>query len=160
MEIRRLEDGTVVLARLDSFCCDLLHQIVSSAQIDDPAVHDRLFSSPTAGKEPQFDDEWVRYVEPELRDLFRSAADVVTADLGELSRKGVRGSRTVRIPGAHLEPWIHVLNQARLALAARHGFDEDDMQRLVPSGEDARGLALLQVHFYGLLIECFLGELE
>lgn len=160
MKIQRLDDGTVVLSRLDSFCCEMLQQVGRTARIDDAAVHERLFSSPTAGREPRFEEDWRRYVEPELRELFQSAAEIVEGDVKGLAAAGGSGSRRIRIPAEHLEAWIHVLNQARLALAAYHQFGDREMQQVLPAGEGARGLALLQVHVYGLLIECFLGEIE
>jgi hypothetical protein len=60
----------------------------------------------------------------------------------------------------HLEAWIHALNQARLALSARFGFTERDMEDAIPIEGDQRALALFQVHFYGFLQECFLRQLE
>jgi hypothetical protein len=60
----------------------------------------------------------------------------------------------------HLEAWIHALNQARLALAARHEFAERELEREVPTEGGERALALFQIHFYGLLQEFFLRQLD
>ncbi len=160
MQIQRHEDGTVDLSRLDPFSCELLEQVVGSAQIDSASVQKRLFSSPSAGKEPRFDEEWREYVEPDLREWFQSAAEIVAGDLKRLAPSGSSGSRSIRICPEHLDAWIHVLNQARLALAAHHQFGDREMQQITAAGDDARGLALLQVHVYGLLLECLLGEFE
>ena len=70
------------------------------------------------------------------------------------------GVSALAIPIKHLESWIHGLNQARLALAARHSFTEEDMDRILPLAGDPHSLALLQVRFYGILQELFLQELE
>ena len=160
MNIQRNDDGAVVLSRLDAFSCELLEQVLRSAQLDSSEVHERLFSSPTAGKEPRFDLEWRQYVEPGLREWFQSAAEIVAGDLKRLAPTAPAGSRLLRIPSEHLDAWVHVLNQARLALAAHHRFGDREMQQIAVDGDDERGLALLQVHVYGLLIECFLGETE
>ena len=60
----------------------------------------------------------------------------------------------------HLEAWIHALNQARLALAARHDFSERELEREIPAEGDDRAFALFQIHFYGLLQEFFLRQLD
>ena len=60
----------------------------------------------------------------------------------------------------NLDAWIHTLNQARLAISTRYDFTEEDMEKRVSLGGDARGLALFQVHFYGFVQECFLQQIE
>jgi hypothetical protein len=61
----------------------------------------------------------------------------------------------------HAEAWLNALNQVRLALAAVHGFKEKDMDR---HGEgdslDERDVALVQIHFYGLIQSWLLEILE
>ena len=161
MHIRRTDADTIEIAALDSLCSDFLRQIVPCAQCDDhPAVQARLYSSPSEGREPDFDQDWKSYVEPDLRDLFRSAREIVEADLQNLTPVASPDDATLRIPFKHLEAWIHVLNQARLALSALHDFTERDMESALGMSDDRRSIALFQVHLYGFLQECFLRILD
>lgn len=160
MQISRLDSRTMALTQLNEVCCELLRQIVASA---DPGEHGparaRLFPKPTGGREPGSDRDWREYVEPDLQRLFQDALDIVGEDVKGLAQEGRKRGYTLRIPVKHLEAWIHALNQARLVLAARHDFSEKDMSGSIPVEGDARALALFQVHFYGFLQECFLREL-
>ncbi len=161
MRIRRCDVQTMELAELDLLSCELLHQIVVSARSDDhPAARERLYSSPTEGREPAFEQDWKNYVEPDLRDLFRTAQEVVLADLKDFPPNDPEEANTLHIPMKNLDAWIHALNQARLALSARYDFTERDMEVAMPLEGDERALALFQVHFYGFLQECFLRQLE
>jgi Domain of unknown function (DUF2017) len=138
----------------------MLRQIVSSADPGEGgAAHARIFPAPTAGREPDADRDWREYVEPDLRRLFQDALDVVAEDVQRLKPEGRKRGESLRIPVKNLEAWIHALNQARLAIAARNDFSEKDMDGRVPIEGDARALSLFQVHFYGFLQECFLREL-
>jgi hypothetical protein len=160
VEIYRSDEQTVVIEDLDLFLCELLRKILESA---DPSGSEnarrRLYSSPTQGTEPDFDEEWKEYVEPELREGFQSALDVVQGDLADLPEGDPDTYCTLHIPVEHLDGWIHALNQARLALGARHDVTDEDMEN-IPTGGDARALAIFQIHFYGYLQERFLHELE
>jgi hypothetical protein len=160
VDIRRIDEQTVGIEDLDPFLCELLQQIPSKADPSgDESAEARLYSSPTAGTEPNFDLEWREYVEPELRQSFESARDVVRDDVAALPLQEARLPNTLLIPVSHLDSWIHALNQARLALGARYEITEEDMDE-IPSGGDERALAIFQVHFYGYLQERFLHELE
>lgn len=160
MQISREDEQSVALSQLDLLCCELLHQVPLSAETDDPSARRRLFSSPTAGAEPAFDQDWTAYVEPELRQIFQTALETVRDDLKDFPPADPTDDITLHIPVSHLEAWIHSLNQARLALAASNEFTDAEMERPIPVEGDTRALALFQVHFYGFLIECFLRELE
>ena len=161
MLIERPDEQTVALRDLDLLCCELLHQIGIAADPGDSiAARDRLFSSPTGGREPELDADWKEYVEPGLAHLFRSALDVVKQDLRDFPPATPADDYTLHIPVKHLESWIHALNQARLAIAARHDFTQREMDDKVPLSGDTRAFALFQVYFYGILQEWFLAELE
>ena len=160
MEIQRIDPQTVGLTGLDPFACALLRQIVpSAAPGEDPAARARLYSSPTGGAEPEFDEEWQEYIEPGLREQFQTNLSLVETDLAALPAQGSEDAAVLRIPVDHLDSWINALNQARLALAARHSITEEDMESELLLG-DARGFALFQVEFYGSLQFCFIRELE
>ena len=160
MHIRRIDAATIALEEIDAFCLALLRSIPERTQSgDDPAVEARLFTSPTHGVDLEADSDWREYVEPELRQLFQGAVDVVKRDL-EATESEEEDSSILQLPIAHLEAWIHALNQARLALAARFGFTEADMEGRFVLDADPRSRALFEVRFYGLLQEFFLGQLE
>lgn len=161
MLISRLDKNTVAVSKLDRTCCELLTRIASSADPgDSEAARARIFSTPTHGKEPEADRDWHEYVEPDLARLFQSALEIVEEDLAEFPPDNRRREHTLHIPVKNLEAWVHTLNQARLAIAARYDFTEKDMDSRLPVIDDARTLALFQMHFYGFLQERFLRELE
>lgn len=161
MLIRRLNHHTVEISGIDLLCCELFQQIVVSAQVDDhPAARERLYSSPTGGREPSFDEDWKNYVEPDLRDLFHTAQEVVAGDLEKFPPDRPADTYTLHLPVKNLEAWIHALNQARIALSARYEFTERDMETPLPLDGDHRALALFQVHLYGFMQECFLRQIE
>ena len=161
MHIQRADRNHMELGEMDFLCSQFILQIVPSASAtDDPAVQHRLYSSPSGGREAEFDEDWKNYVKPDLQNIFRSAQEIVEGDLKRFDPDESDESSTVRIPVKNLEAWIHTLNQARLAISARYDFSEEEMEKRVSVGGDARGLALFQVHFYGFLQECFLQQLD
>ena len=161
MLISRLDQDTVAITKLDRTCCELLTQIVSSADPgDSDAARARIFSTPTHGREPGADRDWHEYVEPDLARLFQGALEIVQADLAEFPPDNRRREHTLHLPVKNLEAWIHALNQARLAIAARYDFTEEDMDAPLSLISDARTMALFQMHFYGFLQECFLRQLD
>ena len=161
MKIQRLNANTIALEEIDGLIGELLRQIPESADPSgNAAATERLFPSLTEGREPDADADWREYVEPGLRELFLDAVSVVREDLKDFPAKTTAVHRALQLPVKHLEAWIHALNQARLALAARHGFTERELEREIPTEGGARAFALFQVHFYGLLQEFFLRQLE
>jgi hypothetical protein len=161
MKIQRLDAKTIALEEIDGLIGQMLRQIPESA---DPsgseAATGRLFPSPTEGREPEADADWREYVEPGLRELFLDAVSVVREDLKNFSPAPGAGDHALKLPVKHLEAWIHALNQARLALAARHDFTERELEHEIPTEGGARAFALFQIHFYGLLQEFFLRQIE
>ncbi len=161
MKIHRLDAKTLALEEIDSVIGELLRQIPASADPDgSEAATARLFPTPTGGRDPREDADWRELVEPGLRELFLDAVGVVQDDLKKFPASPDAEVHTLRLPVKHLDAWIHALNQARLALAARHGFTDRELEREVPMESDKRAFVLFQVHFYGLLEEFFLRQLE
>ena len=125
------------------------------------------------GDGDEFNEDWEQYVEPEIRDLFRTARETVEVDLASLAdgidEPPVKSldpeafeptSLTLEIPFKHAEAWLSVLNQARLVIAARRGFGERDMDEdlaFPPISE--REMDLFRVHFYDFIQQVLLGEL-
>lgn len=161
MKIHRLDAATIVLEEIDSLLADLLQKIPPSTDPNgSEAALARLFPAPTEGREPSADEDWQEYVEPELRELFRDAVGVVRADLKSLVPRPKGHLVLLQLPVAHLEAWIHALNQARLALTARYDFSAQELEQEIPMEGGERALVLFQIHFYGLLQEFFLRQLE
>ncbi len=162
MEIRR-QGLFLELAELDPFLAELLRQIPESTSTEDSeAAHDRLFSSPAAPPDTQLCDEWKLYVEPELRCLFRSATETVSVDLKMLNG-GAKpfANCTLRIPLKNADAWLNALNQARLAIAAKYNFTDNELcdHYRSPIGS-RRDLSLFQVNFYGFLQEFILQHMQ
>ena len=161
MKIQRLDAKTIALEEIDAMIGELLRQIPASADpTGSDAATERLFPSPTEGREPEADADWREYVEPGLRELFLDAVSVVRDDLKDFPVKPAAGTRALKLPVKHLDAWIHALNQARLALAARHGFSDRELEHEIPAEGGERAFALFQIHFYGLLQEFFLRQLD
>ena len=162
MEICRRNDY-IEISELDPFLAELLRQIPASANPEGlEAAEQRLFSSPTNGKEPEICAEWKLYVEPELRRLFQTATETVAADLGQLNGNEKNlGNRTLCIPSKHADAWLNALNQARLVIAAKYNFTDGELGEHFRSPiESRRDLSLFQVNFYGFLQEFILRELD
>ena len=162
MEICRRK-GVIEISELDPFLAELLRQIPASANPDGaPAAEQRLFSTPATGKESELCAEWKTYVEPELRRLFQTATQTVAADLEQLNcNEKSLGNRTLRIPSKHADAWLSALNQARLVIAAKNNFTENELNDHFRSPIGSRrDLSLFQVNFYGFLQEFILRELE
>jgi len=161
MEIRWRNDK-IELSELDPFLTELLRQIPASADTSGaPAAEQRLFSSPTNGKETEFCSEWKMYVEPELRRLFQTATQTVAADLEQLNgNEKSLANRILRIPAKHADAWLSTLNQARLVIAAKNNFTENELNDHFRSPIGSRrDLSLFQVNFYGFLQEFILREM-
>jgi Domain of unknown function (DUF2017) len=162
MEICRRKSA-IEISELDPFLAELLRQIPASANPDGvPAAEQRLFSPPTTGKDAEICAEWKTYVEPELRCLFQTATETVAADLEQLNgNEKSLTNRTLRIPAKHADAWLSALNQARLAIAAKNNFTENELNDHFRSPIGSRrDLSLFQVNFYGFLQEFILRELD
>jgi hypothetical protein len=162
VEVTRSGDG-LRLARLDMFFVELLRQIpVSADPGDSDAARERIY--PAATNDPratQAIEDWRAYVHPALKELFTTASQTVREDLEVFEQLDDSNDNwAFEIPAAHFDQWLNVLNQARLALAARFEFQEKEMNQNGPRTiETARDLSLFQVHFYGFLQECLLQDL-
>jgi hypothetical protein len=157
--VRITEEGGVLFEGVDPLFLRLLGEIRDAAELDDPRVEARFFQNPT--EDPEADDlreDWKAYVEPELHSGFAASRDVVEADLRRAAMSLTTPS--LLIPRQHIDHWLSALNQARLALAEFHNFDENDMDRPQADPETPRGHALLQMHIYGLLQEWLVSVLD
>lgn len=170
------ENKPVVFEEIEPFFLDLLCRLPAFADPgEDPAAKARLYSAPMArGMDgDEFNEDWERYVEPEIRSLFRTAQQTVELDLSslpdvsgeDLVESGdpaafVPTSHRLEIPFKHAEAWLSVLNQARLVIASRRGFGERDLDEdmsFPPLTE--RDTDLFRIHFYDFVQQVILREL-
>jgi hypothetical protein len=157
MQIRWDEEGWY-FEEMDPFAAELLRELPACAVPDDDAARERIFTSPTGGADATADQEWRENVVPDLAALFQSHVDVVVGDLAAMKTEGEEAS--VHVPVAHARAWIHTLNQARLALGARHGVTDDDTAGRRKTRSRAKAYGLMQIDFYGMLLGLILGHTE
>lgn len=152
----------LIFKDLDVIFIELLRQIPATADPGESATaRARLYSQPAEDAATQ--EEWREYVEPELRHLFETANETVRSDLTQLDKKNENGllEDNLPVPKRHFENWLSSLNQARLALAAKHGFTDAELAVHEASFfGNMRDLTLFQIHFYGFLQECIVREIE
>lgn len=155
MEIEPTEDGWV-FSKMGSLMADLFRMLPGAASAEDDASMERIFSGPTGGKEPEIESDWREYVVPDLRKLFQSHVDVVSADLAAMD-KGKKSAELL-ICNDHARAWVHTLNQARLALAARHEINEESSS--LHSETQIDSVVSLQMDLYGTVLSLLLDQTE
>jgi hypothetical protein len=161
MLIRRLKEDSIELAEIETIEAELLRKIPSVCDTGgDNRAETRLFSSPADTSERQFLNDWDEYVRPELRHLFLSARKTVEADLEKLSDRPGHLGRLV-VPRSHGDAWLNTLNQARLVLACKFGFSDEELStRDIPKSFSRRDLVLLQINFYAAIQERIIDAIE
>lgn len=150
MNFEITEDG-ITFAELDSLRGEFLRRLPQAAATDDEAAQRRIFPPPIAEANDDETSDWKEFVVPELRELFQSHVEVVTGDIAAMP-----DAETLLIPKAHAEAWIHTLNQARIAIGARHQVTEEDMEETLPTDNPGKLLALLQMDVYALFLSVLL----
>ena len=161
MLIHRLNANTIEFTDIESIEADLLRQIPHLCDTrGDSRSESRLFSSPADPGETQFLSDWKEYVQPELRHIFVSARATVEKDLESIEERAGFASR-LAIPSVHGEGWLNTLNQARLVLANKFEFSEEELsQHEVPRSFSRRDLVLLQINFYAAIQERIIDAIE
>ncbi len=160
MEFYRNPDGRLVLRNLPPLVAELLRQIPRWHDHACEASEARLFPYPSNDPgEEEMRDDWKAHVQPELHELFQSARQVVESDLRALVDEDEIYS--LEFPVNHGEAWLNALNQARLALAEQHNFDEAELSSAGPlSIANERDFALLQISFYAALQQLLVEVLD
>jgi hypothetical protein len=159
MLIYRSKRDRIEFAEVDPFEAEFLRQIpVVCDSGGDPRVQKRFFSAPADPKEDQLLKDWVEYVQPELEQLFISARKVVESDLLNLVERELAH---FAIALDHGDAWLNTLNQARLNLATRYEFTEEELSSSkLPQFTSRRDLALHQINFYAGIQERIIDALE
>jgi len=160
MEFYETTDGRVGMREIPPVVSELIQQVPHWIDPESEEIEERLFPSPADGPaEAELRADWQAFVEPELHEYFQSTRQVVEADLRGMTEED--GTFAVEFSLKHADAWLNALNQARLALAARHGFEEGDLAGHEPREiRDERELALLQIHFYGMIQHWLLEILD
>lgn len=153
VRIYRPDQLTIAIDIPDALCLELLLQIPPSAKYDDcESARKRLFPEPIGeaklgSVEAVISQDWEDFVVPDLEALFQTAIETVQSDLNGIDMTDAQEECVLRIPVSHLEAWLHALNQARIALAARHGLAYEDPEEGTLIGE--RAVAFSQMQVYG-----------
>ncbi len=123
-------------------------------------VEQRFYPEPTRERDhDQLRSDWKAFVEPGLQEHFRSSRDIVIADLKNLIEK--KDAFEITIPLQHADAWLNVLNQARLALAADLGFDEELLSSTEPPDlVSNRGLIAFRINLYAFMQQCLIEQME
>jgi hypothetical protein len=160
MEFYETDDGRLGMREIPPVVSELLQQVPHWVDLESEEIEERLFPSPATGaSEAELRSDWQAFVEPELHEFFQTTRQVVEADLRGMTEED--GAYMVEFSIKHADAWLNALNQARLALAARHGFEEADLAGREPREiRDERDLALFQIHFYGMIQHWLLEILE
>ena len=161
MLIRRLKENSIELTEIEPIEAELLRKVPSVCDTGgDSRAETRLFSSPADTSERQFLNDWDEYVRPGLRHLFLSARKTVEADLENLLDRPGRLGRLI-VPRAHGDAWLNTLNQARLILASKFDFSDEELSmHEVPKSFSRRDLVLLQINFYAAIQERIIDAME
>jgi hypothetical protein len=139
---------------MDEFLSGLLLEI-PEAGAPSPQARERLFPKPTAGRNPETDQDWADFIQPDLEDQFSKNRNRVAEDLRGMRNLGRKGWE-LDIPREHLAEWIHALNQARIALSCLNNLGEKDLDEQTPL-HGPSGLLVFQIQFYGVLQEWMLS---
>ncbi len=156
--VRILPGGAISFEGVGDPLFDTLRRMREAVEAGGEEVDRRLFPDPVENRSLEEDliEDWNGIIQPDLQETFLSAREAVSADL----RRAVQGSDglwTFQIPKAHLDGWMNALTQARLALAEIHQFSEEEMSRTPSDLAMPREFALLQMGFYGMLLEWLLS---
>ncbi len=148
--------------RIHPLLAELVRSLPSIVDPDalSPAAEQRIYPPPTTGEDlDELRSDWKAFVEPGLQEHFRSARDVVAADLKSLAPK--KDEFEFAIPLKHAESWLNVLNQARLTLAADLDFDETLLGSTeAPDLASDRGQVTFRINLYAFMQQCLIEQLE
>lgn len=124
------------------------------------AAEQRFYPEPTSAENlDSLRADWKAFVEPGLHEQFRSARDIVASDLKSLTEK--KELFELIIPTKHADAWLNVLNQARLALAAELGFDEEILSAQEPPDlASDRGVTVFRINLYAFMQQCLIDQME
>ncbi len=94
-------------------------------------------------------DDWAEFVLPDLREGFERHLKTVLKAIETARFEAAGGAGSVQIPEAEMFDWYAALNQARLALEARHQFSEGLMAGSFGTVTPELRAAYYRSQFYG-----------
>lgn len=159
MEYYRLKRGGLGLRAIPQALAEFL-RLAPRLGRDSEKAEARFFPAPSLdAAENTLRQDWKAVVEPDLHEIFQSARDIVEADI-----RGLREDHDgflLEIPTKHIDAWLNVMNQARLALAAEHDLKERELSAPGPIHiRTDRDLALLQINFFAAIQHLLIEELD
>ena len=139
---------------------DLLQNASGAIGWHSERIETRLYPSPSLdSSEENLRQDWRTVVEPDLQEGFRSAREVMDADLRKMRTH--EDGCILEIPLHHAPAWLNALNQIRLALAAEYDFSDSELSAPGPIDlRSERDRALLQINFFASIQHFLIEALE
>jgi hypothetical protein len=158
MTVSSTPSGGITFSRIPLHLVELFRQIPGCSELGSERAGERLFPPPVKDGKSPIRQDWHSYVVPGLQEHFLAERSVVESDLrGLVDEDGVF---RLEIPAGHCEAWLGALNQVRLAVAAEHGLEETDLNREeLKDVMNQRDLAVLRVHFYGVIQQLLIDHI-
>lgn len=163
MTFRTTEGGDLEIGGMQPALMVLLNLLPDAAGSGGEEAERRLYPEPCGSEEREIREDWETLVKPSLRHLFESARETVRGDLAGMREEGGGGQRGWRlvIPRGHFAAWLNCLNQARLAIAARiHYTEEDQAREPRPGPPTEREMRIFQMDFYAVIQEWLLRAMS
>lgn len=155
MRLHRRSADAWEIRDIPPFCERMLRDLPHLASLHDDALA-RLYPDPVESDGPEdLLDDWREHVHPGLEQLFARSREIMSDDLASLEPHD--GGLRLVVPVASFDAWLNTLNQARLTIAERNGFGEEDLNHdAFPDVSTPRGMDLLRMQFYAHLQELLL----
>jgi hypothetical protein len=156
LRVQPVDSKFIRISGIEPFLADCLETLGETLeQRDSPRASHRLFPPPSADSD-KANEDWQKFVDPDLRHLFVSAGETVLRDLTGLQPEPqAPASYQVTFSAEHANAWISALNQARLILAELFHITEEDMNKTRFDVTDDRTLAIVRIHLLGYLLHLF-----
>ncbi|MHC4938393.1 MAG: DUF2017 family protein [Planctomycetota bacterium] len=156
--VTRMSDGSVRVGDLAPWFVGVMLELPDLLQSDQPEeVSKRLYPEPS--DDEKINEDWEKYVRPELFALVASAREIVIKDIGNMGPDEDAGGLALwnlDIPAQHIQAWISALNVARLTLSEKHKVHEGDMEEPDELDEEEdewseKRFAVARIHLLGYL---------
>lgn len=165
MQFHVNSENRVTFRKIHPLVAELIRNIPS---IVDPthlsdAAEGRLYPEPSTDPDNEsMRADWKAFVAPDIQAHFQSARDTVISDLRRLHLPAGKQLLEVTIPTQHVEAWLNVLNQARLALAADATYDESALENHEdgPDLLSEEGVTTFRIHLYAAMQESLVEFLQ
>jgi len=165
--VERMSDGGLRLANLAPWFVGVLLELPDLLDSDQPeAVSRRLYPEPSEDQDQQ--EDWDKYVRPELFALIASARRIVVRDIGGMGPGEEDPGMPLwilDIPENHIQAWISALNVARLTLSEKHGVGEAEMTAIEEDEFDPdsdewseKRFAVARIHLLGYLQQMLIEQ--